>query len=188
MTEPTQPDEPVELPEWFGPPEDETGAVVPLRVVVFQDAMTAITVTGLVAYSTGFSLTLNVLRRVDGILRLIESSLGHMHRSDQISDKVVRFEIEYADGRRASCLDGFDETPRNIRLTGGSGGGGDTSFRSHYWAWPLPPIGSVKLAVEWPSIDLSRTEIEIDAGPILDAAAQSLRLWQSRPLPRPSER
>jgi hypothetical protein len=162
-----------ESPPWLGTPDDETGAVVPVRIVIFQDSETAITATGLVAYSKGLAMTLTVLRRVDDVLRLIEFG-----GRPPASEKALTLEIEYADGRRASNSGlWFDGGSADIRLTGGGGGGGGTSYRSSYWAWPLPPPGPVKLGVAWGSIDLPMTEVEIDAQPIVDAAALSERPW-----------
>jgi hypothetical protein len=160
-------------PDWRSAPDDETGASVPLRVVLFQDDMTAISVTGLVAYTTGFAFNLNVLRRVDDVLRLIE----HLGRRPEASEKVVKLRIGYADGRRASNADHFDDGPEDIRLSSSGGGGGGTAYHARYWAWPLPPQGPLTFGVEWGSIALPFTEIEIDAQPIIDAAAQSERPW-----------
>jgi hypothetical protein len=101
-----------------------------------------------------------------------------------MSEKIIRLELEYSDGRRATNLDRLatnleDEPPRDIRLIQGGGGGGGCTYKSDYWAWPLPPPGPVKVTVEWGSIDLRPTAVEIDAGLILDAAQKSERPWDS---------
>jgi hypothetical protein len=124
-------------------------------------------------------MELAVYRRVDDCLRLLDAHHHFQTREQPLSDKALRFGIEYSDGRRASNIDGFPdaEEPSEISLMGGSGGGGGYSYRSHYWAWPLPPPGPIKLAVEWPIIELPVTQVEIDSAPILDTAARSERPW-----------
>ena len=92
---------------------------------------------------------------------------------------MFRFAIEYADGRRASDLDRFDGTAgaHGIHLFSGSSGGGGFSYSFQYWVSPLPPLEPLALVIEWPIVKVPVTRTEIDAGPILDAAARSERPW-----------
>jgi hypothetical protein len=172
--------EPENPPAWFERPQNEMGAVVATKAILYRDQGTAVTLTGLVAFSTGLDMQLNIFRRVDDLLRLFDSPVGAQTRDEPATPKMLRFGIEYADGRRASNLDRFDETweAGEIHLFGGAGGGGGFSFRSSYWASPLPPPGKVAFVIEWPIVGLPETRTAIDAAPILEAAARSERLWE----------
>ncbi len=46
-----------------------------------------------------------------------------------------------------------------------------------YWVYPLPPPGPLAFVREWPALGLFETLVEIDAQPILDAAARSVQIW-----------
>jgi hypothetical protein len=100
----------------------------------------------------------------------------------ELPDDVLRFGVEFADGRRATNLGHRDrtaESPPAITLNprDGSGGGG-RSFDFGYWVFPLPPPGTLTFAVEWPARGIELTRHEVDAAPILAAAAKSEQLWK----------
>ncbi|HEY5353674.1 MAG TPA: hypothetical protein VIK57_14580, partial [Streptosporangiaceae bacterium] len=46
-----------------------------------------------------------------------------------------------------------------------------------WWAWPLPPAGSLEFVCEWPVFGIPETRTGVDGQVILDAVAHSVRLW-----------
>jgi hypothetical protein len=46
-----------------------------------------------------------------------------------------------------------------------------------YWVWPLPPAGPMTFVCEWTAFGIRETRTEVDTKLILDAAAQSIKLW-----------
>jgi hypothetical protein len=54
-------DEEYETPEWWAAPRGWLGGVVPLQLLVTRSDLAAIYLSGLVAYPTGFALTIHTL-------------------------------------------------------------------------------------------------------------------------------
>ena len=162
----------------FASPRSEVGVMVPARLLLYRDSETAISLTGLTAYSTGFELSLNTFRRIDDMLRLHH----HVHHAGAarkpLDDRLLRFGVEYADGRRGANLERFRSSPsENIRVWSGGSGGGGNSYRASYRVSPLPPAGPVSFVLQWPIVAIPETRRNLDASVILDAAANSRRLW-----------
>ena len=94
---------------------------------------------------------------------------------------LLRFGVEFSDGRRATTIGrvrpSLDESPEIVLMQrGGGGSGGNWEFG--FWIWPLPPQGLLTFAVEWPAEGVELTTCQIDAAPLLEAAARSEELWE----------
>ncbi len=179
---------------WVGPPENELGTAVATRVVLAQTEELAIAVIDLVAYSTGFAVRLALRIKPDGAEidpHTLMTQLGRgggrpVGAGGSLPYELLRFGVEFADGRRATTL---DPRPRpggerpEISLSEDGGGGGRGGFELRYWIHPLPPPGPLTFAVEWPARGIATTRVEVDAGPIVDAGSRSDILWEDdRPL------
>jgi hypothetical protein len=181
-------------PPWAGPPDDELGAPVAVRLVLARTGEVAIAITELVAFTNGFEVLLSTRRREQrqGPARRPYGG-GPMAGPDDPA--ALRFGVQFADGRKAtSQAFGLSSAARRyfmaaqqgrtpepppgpiIHPRGGGGGGGRYDFR--YFVWPLPSPGRLVLACEWPAEGVPETLQEIDAGEILSRAADSTRLWE----------
>jgi hypothetical protein len=110
----------------------------------------------------------------------------------EIPPELLRFGVQFSDGSKATNTGGFHPDPqppaRPVMHAGGGGGGGGRSWRRTQWVWPLPPPGALTLVCEWPSMDIPVTRGELDAQPILDAAARAQVIFSDEHLPeRPDE-
>jgi hypothetical protein len=47
----------------------------------------------------------------------------------------------------------------------------------NFWVWPLPPPGPVTFVCAWPRWEIPESRTDLDAGPILEAAARATDLW-----------
>ena len=58
-----------------------------------------------------------------------------------------------------------------------------TAQRSYstWWVWPLPPPGPLSFLCSWPAMAIGKTCVEMDSGPIRDAAARAIELWPPGP-------
>ncbi len=169
-------------PEWIGPPENELGVPVALRLLLARTEAAAVALTRAAAFSTGLEFTLDVrLRGHDELTDPFGMQLRHgVQELEEIPGEVLRFGFELADGRRVTNIDRFPtfEEPRDepvLMQRGGGGGGRSWSFG--YWLWPLPPAGALTVVVEWPSQGVEVTRHELDTGALLAAAAASEQLW-----------
>jgi hypothetical protein len=180
---PPPPPEPPDAPQppWVGPPENELGEAVPLRVVLVRRDDLALAVTDVVAYRTGCALRVVLRRRAPADGPDPFYAVHHAPRRGGLPDEQLRFGVELADGRRATNVGGpgfgREPGPRDAVLVPRGGGGGGRSWDQSFWLWPLPPPGPLALVVEWPSEGVELTRVEVDAAPILEAAARSERLW-----------
>jgi hypothetical protein len=187
---PAEPPEHPPRPPWLGPPENELGEAVAASVVLVKRSDLAIVVTDFRSYSCGIGgrLIVRIREREPGGRMMHPMHLiMHTRGTDpaELPRELLRFGIEFADGRRATTIDNRasrgDEPPEiALRQRGGSGGGSGWEFG--FWIWPLPPEGSLTFAVEWPAESVELTTSELDPGPLLAAAARSEELWE------PSER
>jgi hypothetical protein len=125
----------------------------------------AVYMTSILAYSTAISF--DVVRFTDGDdERDAESPWGD-----------IRFCVMYADGGEVCSDQSWEEDavdpPGPVVLSWRSGSG----QRSSYVLWPLPPPGAVSVRSE--SRVMPEHTVTFDAALLLDAAAQSQRLWES---------
>jgi hypothetical protein len=199
---PKRPKPPPDVPPrlaWWGPPGNELGAPVPLRLVIARTERVAVAVVGAVAYSTGIEFTLDVRRRRAGyddesIEDFLGATFGHpfglpglrMRRRAELPAEILRFGVEYSDGRKATTVGGnpawdIDEAdepepPQPVLMERG-GGGGNGGWEQKFWLWPLPLPGPFAFVVEWPSEEIELTRQEVDASLFLDPAQGSEQLW-----------
>jgi hypothetical protein len=192
-----EPPEPVPLPPearrqpaWVGPPDNILGAAVALRAVLARSDNVVLAITDATAYPSGFEFNLALrVRSFSNETRraLMRGGPFHQHRlpgdeaTEGIPPELLRFGVQLADGRKATTLDthhwGGGPEPTGPVLMQRGGGGGDRRWDLRFWLWPLPPPGPVTFVAEWPLGGIAETRIEIDAAPILDAAAQAETLW-----------
>jgi hypothetical protein len=167
---------------WDGPPNNVLGIVVPVNLVLAQSAQAAVTVGSVAAYTDGFEF--------DYLIRSTDEELGqslpeHLHRRQigtDLPDELFRFGIEFADGTRVTTVESrfpFGSTDRDGPGMVQRGGGGSLQrWEGKWWVTPLPPPGRLAFVCEWPAAGIALTRAEIDAGAILDAAAQAITLWE----------
>jgi hypothetical protein len=182
---------PFERPEqepWLGPPVNELGVAVPLRLVLARTDNVVVALLGAVAYSTGVSFRLAVKRRrgVEQPRDAFFGPLGWMPEQptpgEGLPDKLLRLGVQFADGRKAttvgngSAFGGAGE-PSGPILVPMDGSGSDREFEAALWLWPLPPAGQLAFVVEWPSEGIVETRLELDAEPFVGAGGESERLW-----------
>lgn len=181
--EPPPEPEPAPLqPAWLGPPENEIGVAVALRLLLARTEKVAVALTNAAAFSTGIEFSLETRLRERDELSDPFGMRGrqHVRGGGDLPDEVLRFGFELADGRRVTNVarfPGFDEPQEGPVLIQRGGGGGERFWSFGYWLWPLPPPGSLTAVVEWPSEGIPLTRVELDAAALLEAAAESEQLW-----------
>ena len=181
---PPEPEPEYAQPEWLGPPDNELGVAVPIRVVLARTGEVAVAATDVVAYSTGIELNLAVrLRTVDHLADPYGMHYGRMRLGGaELGDEVLRFGAEFEDGRRVTNIDAFpgadpERAPTDPVLVQRGGGGGGKTWDQRLWLWPLPPAGVLAFVCEWPKHGIGLTRVEVDIAPILEAAAAAEQLW-----------
>ena len=142
-----------------------------------------------------------VLRRQgteDGVISPLSRHSGAQHApGGQLSEEFLRFGVEFADGRKATNVGmrlppegastllvsakSSGDKPASRVLWQRGGGGNGTRYSQTFWLWPLPPQGPLAFVCEWPAEEVEVSRAEIDATPILEAAARALIFWTSKP-------
>jgi hypothetical protein len=161
-------------------PENEVPASVAVDLVLGSNVDVVAYVSGMLVFSTGVELTLDVRarpgHRIDG--EALADLLFHRSRGG----KPYLFGVEYADGRRSARRHTFAPVPEpdpdavSLLQTGGSGGGGN-SYSLSYFLSPLPPPGEVHFHFLWPDATIPETRSTMSADAILDAASRARVLW-----------
>ena len=192
----TDRDEPWMVPAWDGPDWHTRPGLCPLSVVLGRSATTAVLVEGVRAHPTGVVLRLVVQLRERGreARRRVVTELDVTHGRGQLALSLpaggLRWGVEYSDGRRVTSVDDYspheaspdewdpDWLPDRPVLRGlgrpTSWGG---AWSRDVWLWPLPPPGPLRLVCAWPDRGIAETGTTVDAGPIRQAAAQAVPLW-----------
>jgi hypothetical protein len=177
-------------PDWIGPASNILGVAVPLRILLARNDQVALAITDATAFPNGveFSVVLRVRSfSAEARRSLTHGSPFHLDRfagdppSEEIPPELIRFGVQFADGRKATNLDDrhwhSEADPPGPVLSLRGGGGGDRAWDMRFWLWPLPPAGPLAFVAEWPLGGIALTRIEVDADPFLQAAAQAEPLW-----------
>lgn len=185
--------EPRRMPLWFGPPEDELGAVVPLGLVAARSESGVVALSHATVYSTG--LTLDIIAMARGLSESQSNRLfheQHLFEEDQEPPAgFLRIGLELPDGNRVSNLGGRmsrrhfmkpDEEPDGPVFLGhggggGSGGGGRVRMQPGFWLWPLPEPGALRFFCEWPVVEIRLSFVDLDAGELVASRERAVTLW-----------
>jgi hypothetical protein len=191
--EPEHPAEPVR-PPWLGPPDDELGVAIPQGIVLARSERGAIGLSHAIAHRSG--VLFEFLAHVRDLTQTQANMLfheQHMLDEQELPDGLLRLGMELPGGARISNLGGWraqgkamstDEEPEGPLLFPASGGGGMSGsdhvvMHPAYWLWPLPEPGPLLISCEWPVAEIPLATIEIDAGALVAAAANSRSLLPS---------
>lgn len=141
-------------PGWLHAPNDATGGVVPIQLVLARTDKIAVVLSRLVAFDSGFMLELAILARDEtGAAGLMAGIHGPANPEE--TEQSFRFGLLMPDGSKltvnrsrptsmlsADQLREFADAPAPptpIIMPSG-GGGGDRRWESKYWIAPLPPL------------------------------------------------
>jgi hypothetical protein len=181
------PAEPYVPPPWVEPPRGVLPGVVGMEMVLARNGRAVVFVGGLTVYAEGFEFEVRVLTAGDGWL---DPSLNGVYRGrgrggrEDNYDEMLRFGVEFSDGRRASNLGGpghREGEPQSPVLQGRGGGGNGSGWHQRFWLWPLPPPGPLAFVCEWPAAGIELSRVDIDAGPVIDAAARAQVVFPDQP-------
>jgi hypothetical protein len=145
-----------ETPDWICAPDGWIGAVLPVQELIGRSEEAAISVARIVARPVGFDVTLDAFTRAVSWGWAFDERVGEWHRGEHERSpaELLRYGVEFADGRRASNLGRMfggtvvampaadNEEPdacKDIRLVPGGRHGGRRQSRQEFWVWPLPP-------------------------------------------------
>ncbi|MCW3020324.1 MAG: hypothetical protein JWN10_2632, partial [Solirubrobacterales bacterium] len=169
-------------PEWMGPRENVAPAVAPLELVLVNTGEVAVFVTGALVYANGFEMTLTALFKEESELHDPIGMRSHRFRrgapDGEIPPEMLRFGIQFSDGRKATNVDGpplvgTDARPDGPLLTSRGGSGGGQRWNQRLWAWPLPPRDELLFVCEWPAQAIELTTAALDAEAIRSAATRA---------------
>lgn len=179
LAEPEPPD------PWAGPPYGVLPGALALQLTVARNDRAAVYLGRCSVYPSGFELELRVVTApgAQSLDPSLSGIYGHSGSSGTNFEDVLRFGVEYPDGRRATNLDicRSGEDPRGPVLTALGGGGGAGSWRQDFWCWPLPKAGTLAFVCEWRAARIPVSRCEVEAQQLLDASAAALELFPNQP-------
>jgi len=194
------------------PGRDVMPTVVAVNRMLVRRPGLAVFVGGLEVYPYGFDFGVTVLRR------RAEDEVFDVHRDnpfaairgprprvgrDRARDeaRLLRFAVEYADGRRAEATPPSSAGSRAGSDSGSTAGSGseprtDSStppgppvmtphwtrgaqgvWEQRCWVWGLPEEGVVTLVYAWPGEGVPESRFEIDGDVLREAASRAEVLW-----------
>ena len=168
-------------------PDNILGEPVAINLLLARSPKAAVSVQHVTAFPTGFEFRVVARCRLDGELwDPMHGLAGFRGRpgvtGGEMSDEILRFGIQFADGSKATSLGPpmigpSDKTQKGPILQHGGGSSGGPVAEMTFWVWPLPPAGPLVFVCEWPKYRIPLTRKEIDAGLIRDAAKLAIELW-----------
>jgi hypothetical protein len=183
VPEPDEPDEELDEDEYTeNDDETEIGVSVPLRFELARTPAVVIVVDRVVAFGASFTLTLSIRCRTWRANLHDSLFMGFTGFQAVDDDDLFRFGVEFADGRRATTVGShadYDEDSDAAVIFGRSVTDTDDGrgWDHVYIVGPLPPPGPLTFACEWPVEGIPVTRFQVDAAPILEAAARSEPIW-----------
>ena len=185
--EPVEPPPPPR-PPWLKP-EDTLPGVAPVSLVLAHNGDAAVTISGLLAYPSGFEFSVSaILHQQDRSGRIFGVTAHPRARfpGAELPPEFLRIGIEFSDGTSVANV-GAHAAPRSeglptspILIADGGGGGG-RRYDQRFWVWPLPPAGPTTFYCLWPAYGIDESSATLAAQPIIDAAGQSRPLWPEDP-------
>lgn len=156
-------------------PQTELPGTVPIDTLAFdRSEQSAVAITGISAYSSGFEIFMIRLIRPDA--RGLDDD--PLPGEPRVPEYYFRFSSQLSDGRTVTETGGFgspggaEPTEPILRSNGESG---TTHFQHlRWWAWPLPPSGPLEFVCQR---ETGETRVGIDAQLILEAAQRGVRIW-----------
>jgi hypothetical protein len=191
LKRPVRSQEPAEeTPEWMSAPDGWIGAVLPVQEVIGLSDEAAICLGRLVAYPAGFEATLDAFTRSLSWGYAFDDAIAEWYsgEQDRPPPQLLRYGIEFADGRKATNVGGMfggsvvamaagtepaPDPAKDVRLVPGGGHGGGRHSRQELWVWPLPPPGPVAFVCEWPRYGTPESRVEVDATLIRESARRA---------------
>lgn len=181
--EPPPPPEPQQehrQPEWFGPPDNIVGVVVPMDLTVARTDELALVLRSVAAYPTGARFDIPLLLREP-----VSDPLGFLpfHPRRDGLDDILRIGVQYANGGKATNMEhpfmrpNPEDRPPGPVLMPRSGGGGGRQWDVSFWLWPLPKDDPFELVVEWPARAVALTRHVVAVAPLVEAARRCEELW-----------
>lgn len=169
-------------PAWCQAPRGELPCAVALGEVIARNDKAVVGVAGGLAFTTGFELDVYAFSL--GERPEIEPFDRGAIENGGLPPEIVRVGLEYADGsklmstnpRRWGGEDEEDQAEDRPTMRPQRGTGRHREWRQVFWCWPLPPPGPLQLICEWPAMEIGLTRREIQAQPVLDAAARAQRI------------
>jgi hypothetical protein len=152
-------------------PQTELPASVPIDTLHFDlPGYTAIAITGISAFSSGFEIFVTQLVRRDHPGFDPDPVAGAIAES-----LFFELSLQFSDGRTAVTGRSHGDAEPTEPILQRRGGGGTSHYRQmRWWAWPLPPSGPLEFICQ---LGTAESRVGIDAQLILDAAQRSVRVW-----------
>lgn len=145
------------------PPNGVVAGVLAVESVVARSKTVVIALESLLAYPTGIGFDVHIL----GSQELDHDVFGLRGGGE---GGGVLIGVGFADGRRATSRQPGDG---GLAVTFGGGGGGGGRMAIRGYVHSLPPLGPLTFAAAWPAAEVPEGTLELDAAPLLEAAARA---------------
>ncbi|TDX76573.1 hypothetical protein EDF35_3262 [Rathayibacter sp. PhB151] len=186
---------PFELPAWTGPPWHRIPGTVLLEHELGRSATTVISLDLARCYDEGVLLRLSVRIADPGrrarrrVFEYLERAHGRGQLDERFAPDGLRWGVSFADGRTvttqdespwASTADVFEAHVDGPVLEGdGRPDVNRDTWSRDFWLWPLPPLPTLRVAVEWPARAVPETVTTLPASPFHTAAHRTRPLFPS---------
>ena len=177
---------------WRGPPKDILGCAVPVQQFVARTDHIVVALQQVVAFPEGCVLSLHVAVQRGSLDESTWNGLvtSHSRRYPEFPQPGddLKFGVRFPDGSRDTTVGhafpGWAHPtdrpePPMLVEAGSQSSGGDLFYQRHWrlWLWPLPPLDSFEFVIEWHSMGIDMTSIQLDGSAIVRAAERAQPYW-----------
>lgn len=188
---------PFDVPAWTGPPWHVAPGTVLLDHELGRSDTTVVALDLARCYDEGLLLRLTVRVAETGrrarqrVFEHLERVHGRGQLDERFAPEGLRWGVSFADGRTvttqdespwASASDLLDTAVPGPVLEGA--GRPDVfmdSWSRAFWLWPLPPLPTLRVGVEWAARGIPETVTTLDSAPLLDASRSAQPVWPVPP-------
>ena len=151
-------------------PADELPAHVPVELLLLQDEQSALWLSEVDVYTTGFGIKLSAMLRGDSL--------------DDPSRRftAVRMGLVWPDGTKVfDPRTGPAGAAGSPRLGSRHGYGATGEYSWEWWVAPLPPQGDLTVVVDWAERGFGEARASFDTADLLSASARVISITSAEP-------
>lgn len=188
---------PFDTPAWTGPPWHHAPGTVLLDHELGRSGTTVVSLDLARCFGEGVLLSVTVRvadtgrRARQRVFEYLERAHGRGWLDERFAPDGLRWGVSFADCRTVTTQDespwagASDVLEADVDGPVLEGQGRPAVFMDtwsrEFWIWPMPPLPTLRVGVEWPARGIPETVTALDTAPLLEASRRARPVWPTSP-------